>query len=891
VGCFLAILPLAHPSFGNFYSIGKEMNTMTSKHARYLMILSLFAFVSLFAMRASAQATAEPRITQAVDETKLTMLPGNTHPLARAEFDRGVAPATLPMEHMLLVLARSPAQEAALKSFMAEQLDRSSPQFHHWLTPEEFGQLYGPAKQDMAVITKWLGTHGFRVNNVGVTGNTIDFSGTAAQVQTAFHTSIHRYVVNNKDHWANSSDPAIPTALAPVVAGIRSLHNFHPQPMSHVRRVSSARPAFTFSNGNQSCDIAGSSDLCFAVGANDFATIYSVSQLWNNGIDGTGETIAIVADSNIDLEDVAQFRALFGLPLNVPNVILTSTDPGLNGDETEAALDTEWTGAVAKNATIDLVVSPSTNTTFGGDTSALYIIEHSVAPILSESFGACELGIGTTGNTFYNQTWETAAAEDITVIVSAGDNGSAACDIDEVNGAITQPAENGLQVNGLASTPSNVAVGGTDFNDLGTQSLYWNQTPGTQASALSYIPENVWNDTCTNPIVFPLISANPPVTDAVTSCSNLTVQQAGLVVVAGASGGESNCTTSNGNTPSSCSGGNTQPAWQKTAGVPGTTRDVPDISLFAGDGFAGSFYVMCQMDVSVVDGGQGGQPCTLGAAPLFLGVGGTSVSTQVFAGIMALVNQLQGGPQGNASSVLYPLASSQPKAFNDITIGNNAMPCVPKSIDCSTNAAGTPAFRLGPGLRINAKALRIACALSIGLLLLLLLCFGGKQRRWVTPAALCGTAVLLAVSIGCGGSGSSSGGEGTPEGVLVGSNGSLAYNATAGYDLATGLGSVNAFNLANSTLWAAAPNPQPPATLRRPNVTAPIALFALACAVCLGLLFVGLGRRQMRWSTALLLVALALSILNAARSRAGTLGGHATTQHSATSQGVLSRPR
>jgi Pro-kumamolisin, activation domain len=862
-------------------------------------VLLAFALFSLVALRASAQSTySQPRIVAAVNDAKLTVLHGNTHPLAQPQFDRGPAPAGLAMQHMLLVLQRSPAQEAALESFMAEQLDRSSPEYHHWLTPQEFGQMYGPAQQDIDVITKWLGSHGFQVENVGAGRTTIQFSGNAGQVQAAFHTTIHQYVVKGAQHWANSSDPSIPTALTPVVAGIRSLHNFYPKPQARLRRASSSlRPGFTFNNG-QPCDISGdTNDLCFAVGPNDFATIYNVQQLWNNGIDGTGETIGIVGDSNINTADVAQFRALFSLPPNVPNVITPDGAVSTNDDEIEAVLDTEWSGAVAKAATIDLVIAPSSQNagTFGGDLAAQYIINCQTtgpncsvgavpAKILSESFGECELGLGTTANAMYNTMWQQAAAEGITVLVAAGDDGSAACDIDEINGPILQPASNGLQVSGVASTPYNLAVGGTDFNDLGTQVSggYWNSAPGTQSSAIKYIPEDVWNDTCTNPLVFPLVSVDPPITTALESCNNLQVQEADLVEVTGGGGGESNCTTSNGSTPSSCSGGNTKPPWQVTAGTPGTTRDIPDLSLFAGDGFAGSFYVMCEMDTSAEEGGQGGEPCALGTSPLFVGVGGTSVSVQAFAGIMALVEQ-QHGAQGNAGAALYTIAAGQSNTcvvgttctFNDITVGTNAMPCTLGSLDCST-AASVPNLPSSPDPRITVRTVRILCALCIGLLLLLGL--RRRQQRWITAAALCGTAVLLVVSIGCGGnnnSGTSTGGgsqQGSPEGVMS------SYNAGPGYDLASGLGSVNANNLVLAAGWAGIPATPPTTIGRRLMMTAPAATLAIAFALCLGLVFVGLRRRQVRWSTAVLLLAFALSILNAARTSASTHAGNRTTR-------------
>jgi Pro-kumamolisin, activation domain/Sodium/calcium exchanger protein len=872
-------------------------------------VLLAFALLSLVVLRASSQATySAPRINAAVDDSKLTVLRGNTHPLAQAQFDHGPAPANLPMQHMLLVLKRSPAQEAALQAFMSEQLDPSSPEYHHWLTPVEYGQLYGPAQQDITVVTKWLEGHGFQVNNVANGRMTIDFSGNAAQVQSAFHTAIHQYAVKGKQHWANSSDPSIPTALTPVVAGIQSLNSFFPKPAARLRRAS-VRPGFTF-NAN-GCDIAGSNSNCFTVGPNDFAKIYNVQTLWDNGTDGTGQTIAIVGDSNINLQDVAQFRLNFGLPANVPNVIEpdgpVAVMPPPGGDEMEAALDTEWSGGVAKGATIDLVIAPSTQTQFGGNTAATYIVNCPTAlpgcnvgavpaSILSESFGDCEFDLGTTGNQFYSQTWQQAAMEGITVVVASGDQSAASCDTLPPSptgcgfafNALLQTARCGLAVNGLASTPYNIAVGGTDFNDLGVEGTYWNTTPGAQPSALGYVPEDVWNDTCTNALLFGLVSVSPPITNAVESCSDSAIQSNNLVTVGGSAGGVSNCTNGAASI-SGCSGGNTQPAWQTgLSGVQGSTRNLPDVSLFAGDGLVGHFYVMCEEDAPSNQGitgtGQDNNPCVLGANPVFTGVGGTSASVQAFAGIMALVDQKHGSKQGNAGSVLYPLAArpgntctsaGSPAAtcmFYDITMGTNSAPCTIGSVDCTTTAS-LPGIFATPLSPVTVRAIRIFCALGIGLLLLL----GVRRRqpRWVTVAALCGTAALLIVSVGCGGGSNNSGqtsGEGTPEGVLTG------YNAGTGYDLTTGLGSVNATNLVNATLWAGVPPAAPPATIDRPVLTVQVAALAIICALCLGFLFVGLRRKQLRWTTAVLLLAFALSILSAARTSASTRPHHAASR-------------
>ncbi|HVH70600.1 MAG TPA: Ig-like domain repeat protein [Candidatus Dormibacteraeota bacterium] len=419
----------------------------------------------------------------------------------------------------------------------------------------------------------------------------------------------------------------------------------------------------------------------------DFAAIYNVLPLWNGtpAIDGTGQTIAIANESNINVQDVRNFRTSFGLSANDPVVVLNGPDPGLvHGLETEADLDVEWSGGVAKGATIKLVVSQSTETSAGVDLSAEYVIDNNLAPILSESFGECELNLGTTGNQFYNNLWEQAAAQGISVFISTGDNGSAGCDFN--SGQAPQPAHNGLQVSGLASTPYNIAVGGTDFNDFFNPLTYWNtiNDPTTQQSAKGYIPETTWNDSCTNAILGdPRIGFS---TNAETNCNNSRLT--GFVDTIGGSGGKSSCTTPSGQTPASCAGGYAKPSWQIGAGVPlDGKRDIPDVSLFASNGFVGNSYAICESDVAF-------GPCTAN----FLGIGGTSASAPAFAGIMALVNQKTQSRQGNANVVLYKLATKQTPStcnsstgpastciFNDVTSGTIAMPCAKGSPNCTTS--------------------------------------------------------------------------------------------------------------------------------------------------------------------------------------------------------------
>jgi subtilase family serine protease len=711
-----------------------------------VVLFSLF----LVAQRSMGQSSAERLITQAADESKVMTLKGNTYPLARAEFDGGTVPASLAMDRMLLVLKRSPAQESALEAFLAEQVDESSPNYHKWLTADQFGERFGASKDDISQVTSWLQSHGFQVAPASHGRGVIEFSGNAGQVQETFHTAIHYYNVNGKQHWANQSDPQIPQAFAPAVAGFVSLHNFPKHPTSRslgvVRRnmatakAEPLRPEFTFSGG---C-MGNTANDCFALGPQDFSTIYNVTPLYTAGIDGTGQVVAIVADSNINTADVTQFRSVFGLSAKAPNVIVNGVDPGIlpcpNGTECEAILDVEWSGAVARNATIDLVVSED-GATFGTDLSAEFIVDNNLAPIMSESFGECELFLGSAGNTFQNSLFMQGAAEGITIAISTGDNGSVGCLLNPPDS--DNPNTFGLGVSGIASTPFDVAVGGTDFDQINNTSAFWNttNTSGTQGSAKGHIPETTWNDSCTNEnlgSVFGFSSSQE------TNCNNPAISSVlPFGTLNGGSGGVSNCTTPTGSAQmtSQCAGGYAKPSWQVGPGVPADgKRDIPDVSLFASTGFmTGSFYIVCETDA------QGGLPCSLTPDSKgnfdFNAVGGTSVSVQVFAGLMALADQKAKGPLGNVNPKFYSLAASQagqcPSAnpgascvFYDISLGTIAQPCV--------------------------------------------------------------TATAAVPSPNCTTTNSTD-----PFGVLTG------FNAGAGYDLATGLGSINASNLVQSFTGAA----------------------------------------------------------------------------------------
>ena len=659
------------------------------------LVRFLYAFTVLLTAYGAAQQVRRPLITRPIDDNTVVTLPGNTHPMALPAFEVGTAPPDLPMRRMLLVLKRDPQQDFAIRKLLDDQQDKNSPNYHKWLAPAQFGAQFGASDQDVQLITGWLQSHGFQIDRISNGRTVIEFSGAEFQVEQAFHTQIHRYLVNGQQHWANAGDPQIPAALAPAVAGIESLNNFKAKRFSHVVGVvsrdkstgqfTSSSPLFTLT-GN--CGVQSS---CYGVGPYDFATIYDIAPAWSAtpAIDGTGQTIAIVGETDINPQDVADFRNFFGLPAYgnpggpTLNIIHNGSAPGIlsDGEETEADLDVEWSGAVAKGASVDFVVSQTTETSLGINLSALYIVDNNLAPVMSESYGFCELFLGPAGNQFFSSLWQQAAAQGITVMVSAGDGSSAGCDDFNAPG----PATRGLQVSGYASTPYNVAVGGTDFYDLTNATTYWSGTNAatTHASALSYIPETTWDDNCTNPVFGALLGFS---TNAETNCNNPTLINNGFLNIVGGSGGRSNCTNSDGQNASSCTGGYAKPSWQNAPGVPSDgARDVPDVSLYAASGSpSGSFYVICQADA--VGGGSSCDPTNPNTR--FLGIGGTSASSPAFAGIMALVNQKTGHRQGNANFVLYKLAQQFPLSFHDVTRGTIAVPCQTGSLTCTTSVAG-----------------------------------------------------------------------------------------------------------------------------------------------------------------------------------------------------------
>jgi subtilase family serine protease len=647
-------------------------------------------FVVLFV--AVTHAQTKPQITQSLDLSQRTTLVNTVHPLANSANDRGRADSSLPMKSMILLLQPSKTQVASLKQLIDNMHNASSPSFHKWLTPEQYASQFGAADEDVQAVSGWLSSNGFTVDQVARGKNWVRFSGTAGQVENAFQTEIHAYSVNGSSHYANSTALSIPAALAPAVTGVVSMNNFISTPQ-HVTPTAVARnqsgklvrmapvnsTAATLSP-TPAVTTTGSQEENY-LGPADFATIYNTQPLLTSGNNGAGVSIAVVGRSDIAMSDVEAFRTIFGLPFNDPNIVYANTDPGdVSGDDVEATLDVEWSGAVAPQAKINLVVGATTSTTDGVDIATAYAVDNITAPILSVSFGACEANVSATELAFYQQMWQQAAAEGITVFVAAGDAGSSDC-----NSPGNSYTDLGFGVNGLASSAYDVAVGGTEFNES-DPNTYWKTTNGTGfSSAIGYIPEAVWNESCNGNLTISLTNCNfaPYVIDTYAG-----------------GGGASSCayqsTDNSGN--ASCTGGYAKPSWQTGAAVPvDGVRDLPDVALAAAayhDGYLICFQGSCQW-TSNSDGSTNLEDATI--------IGGTSAASPSMAGIMALVEQEHGQFQGVANYQFYKLAAAQNVTacnsateitpgtssscvFNDITTGSNAVACSSGSPNCNTAA-------------------------------------------------------------------------------------------------------------------------------------------------------------------------------------------------------------
>jgi subtilase family serine protease len=645
--------------------------------ASFFLISFVFALSSPHALAQGiySGSSSRPLITQNVDESNCVTLAGNTRPEANAANDRGRVADDFWMDHMLLQLRRPADQEQALEQFIAQQQTIGSTNFQQWINAQQFGERFGLAKQDLDAITGWLESHGFKVNLVYPSGMVIDFSGTARQVREAFQTEIHYLDVRGEKHIGNMHDPRIPAALAPAIVGVVSLHDFRPNTMYKLRL---RQGQHTF---------GGASDADYAVLPADLATIYNLNPLFSAGYSGQGQTIVVIENSNVfRTSDWNTFRSTFGLtrytsgsfttvhpaPLSGTN---NCASPGaVAGNDVEAILDAEWASAAAPNAAIVMASCADSGPTFGGLIAVQNLINASSQPpaIMSISYGQCETKNGAAANAAYNSVYQQATAEGVSVFVAAGVSGAADCNDSADRDDRPEEATHGIGVNALASTPYNVAVGGTDFSDTysGTNATYWTPTnESAYGSALSYIPETPWNDSCAGSLLSNYEGRS--LTYGSSSLCNDPSHGSTLRSTVAGGGGPSGCATgatspyNRGIVSGTCQGW-PKPSWQSVVGNPNDgVRDTPDVSLFAANGLWGHYYVFCWSDRE-----NGGAACT-GAPSGWSGAGGTAFSSPIMAGIQALVNQKAGGPQGNPNPFYYQLAASEYGSSGDSTCNSS----------------------------------------------------------------------------------------------------------------------------------------------------------------------------------------------------------------------------
>jgi subtilase family serine protease len=585
-------------------------------------------------------------------------LPHTIPARASAASDLGVMPANSQLTSVTLTFNMTDAQQAALTQLLIDLQNPSSPRYHQWLTPEQFGAQFGLSTQDMATVSTWLKSQGFTVTETARGSNFITFSGTAGQIQKTFGTSIHSLAIDGETRYSNLTDPVLPAALASIVTNITGLNDFKPKSRARTRVVKLDAADTTGLHPQFTSSISGN----HYVAPGDFYTIYNEAPLLTTacganlctGIGvgagtGGGYSIAVMGRTDINLTDVTAFRTAAGLcttvsatcPNPLPTVVLNGPDPGtITGDLAEASLDVEWAGATAPNAKIVYV---NTGENAGGVfASLLYAINHNLAPIITISYGDCEQNVAAANLSAYNQYFQQANAQGQTIVGPAGDSGATDCDY------YNYPAVGGLAVDYPASSPFVTSAGGSSFNDgTGTGATsYWSSTNNSYGgSAVGYIPETIWNES---------------------SATN------GL---AAAGGGASAFFT--------------KPYWQVGLTPADFSRDVPDIALNSASNHDGTLYCVSGSCVNGTFRASDGQTLSV--------VGGTSVAAPSFAGVLALIEQSTGSRIGNAGPMLYALGNStyRTNVYNDTISGNNLSPCITGTPNCPTGAS--IGYSAGPG--------------------------------------------------------------------------------------------------------------------------------------------------------------------------------------------------
>jgi len=630
------------------------------------------AFVGVVLLGATSMmaqmAGRQNRIAQAISAKPTTELSGTVHPLTAKGTDLGPVNSNLQLNSMTLNIAPSAAQKQEIAALLKALQDRNSPQYHKFLTHEQYAARFGLTDADMGKLTSWLKSQGFTVESVSKTRTSISFSGKAWQVEAALHTQLHQYNLNGEAHFANATALHIPAQFAGVIGYVSGLNTFRPKARASKIHV---RPNYTLDSTD------------FFLSPGDWAKIYGLTSVYAAGFDGTGMHVGVVGQTYAPQADIDNFRAAAGLPATKLTYVCISladcTDTAsisTTGDLGEADLDIEWAGGIAKNATVDYIYASPTDpnqTVFDALNYAInnYTLpDGSILPVVSMSYGVCETqnpGLAALLDGY----GATASAQGQTLVVSSGDSGPAGCD--SANDPLVSQATQGLSVEVPADSPNFTAVGGTTFSgDVANPATYWNPTVGLVNSALGYIPETAWND---SNVFSSILSAS--------------------------GGGESTITASGALLFP-------LPTWQSSlSGLPPNSggRLVPDVAFSASVNH--DAYLICSADPAF-DQGTYGATCASGFLSSGVGnppvnqaiatAGGTSASAPSFAGMLTLLAQRY-GPLGNINPVLYgiyPTDSASPTpVFHDITTGDNVVQCLPGSPNC--DSTGLMGYLAGTG--------------------------------------------------------------------------------------------------------------------------------------------------------------------------------------------------
>ena len=629
---------------------------------RTLSALIIIAALTFYGGAFLAHGQASPdRLTAEIDSNSKVVLAGSVNPNALRQNDVGRIASSTRVGGITIYFRPSTEQQAELDALVKAQQTPGSAYYHKWLTPAEYASRFGPSDNDLEKIQTWIEQQGFAVDRVAKSHNSISFSGTVGQVELAFQTEIHNYTLGNEAHFANSTQLTIPAALSGVVRSVRNLDNFHPKPFVrfHKNITSTAKPAFTSSQSGSHYLQPG-----------DVAVIYDIKAAYSAGYTGTGQSIAIVGQSEVDVSDIEKFQSASGLTKKDPTLVLVPNSGSAavsSGDEAESDLDLEYSGGIAKGATIYFVYVGN-NSNYSVWDSIQYAVDTNIAPIISVSYGACEPDLSSSDYSTLESIMEQGASQGQSIIVASGDDGSTACYADVTGSTTTITSqEKELAVSYPASSAYVTAVGGTEFpsDDVSiSNTTYWDSASGSDVitSAKSYIPEQVWNDD-----------------------SSSTASQYGAEYALSSAGGGASIYTA-------------RPSWQSgvTGISSGSYRLVPDISLDSSPSNAG--YLYCSSD-STANGITGS--CSNGfrdSSDQYLTVaGGTSFAAPIFAGMLAIINQKENSTgQGLINSTLYTLAansSTYSSAFHDVTSGGNE--CTAGSSYCSS--AGESKYYAGTG--------------------------------------------------------------------------------------------------------------------------------------------------------------------------------------------------